>query len=87
MWLTTTPPPFTVPDHHVCRTLFLIPKNQVEAHKYDLNYIGLSGNIGCMVNGAGCVFFYLSIYLYTRDRTNPAHPSTYPPINPLPLCV
>ena len=27
----------------------------MEAHKYDLNYIGLSGNIGCMVNGAGYV--------------------------------
>lgn len=26
---------------------------EVEAAKYDLNYIGLSGNIGCMVNGAG----------------------------------
>lgn len=26
---------------------------QVEAHKYELNYIGLTGNIGCMVNGAG----------------------------------
>ena len=25
----------------------------VEAGSYDLNYIGLSGNIGCMVNGAG----------------------------------
>ena len=23
------------------------------AHKFDLNYIGLDGNIGCMVNGAG----------------------------------
>merc|ERR1712159_217084 len=26
---------------------------EVEAAKYDLNYIGLDGNIGCMVNGAG----------------------------------
>ena len=26
---------------------------EVEASKYDLNYIGLDGNIGCMVNGAG----------------------------------
>jgi succinyl-CoA synthetase beta subunit len=25
----------------------------VEAQQYDLNYIGLSGNIGCLVNGAG----------------------------------
>jgi len=26
---------------------------EVEASKYDLNYIALDGNIGCMVNGAG----------------------------------
>ena len=26
---------------------------EVEAGKYDLNYIGLDGNIGCMVNGVG----------------------------------
>jgi len=26
---------------------------EVEASKWDLNYIGLDGNIGCMVNGAG----------------------------------
>jgi succinyl-CoA synthetase beta subunit len=26
---------------------------EIEAHKYELNYIKLDGNIGCMVNGAG----------------------------------
>ena len=26
---------------------------EVEAQKFDLNYVTLSGNIGCMVNGAG----------------------------------
>ena len=26
---------------------------EIEASKYDLNYISLDGNIGCMVNGAG----------------------------------
>lgn len=26
---------------------------EVEAQRYDLNYIALDGNIGCMVNGAG----------------------------------
>jgi succinyl-CoA synthetase beta subunit len=26
---------------------------EVEASKYDLNYIGLDGSVGCMVNGAG----------------------------------
>jgi len=27
--------------------------NEIEASKYDLSYIALDGNIGCMVNGAG----------------------------------
>ena len=26
---------------------------EVEASKYDLNYVKLDGNIGCIVNGAG----------------------------------
>lgn len=26
---------------------------EVQASKFDLNYVGLDGNIGCMVNGAG----------------------------------
>jgi succinyl-CoA synthetase beta subunit len=26
---------------------------EVDAEKFDLNYISLDGNIGCMVNGAG----------------------------------
>ena len=26
---------------------------EVEAAQYDLNYVGLDGDIGCMVNGAG----------------------------------
>ena len=26
---------------------------EIEASKYDLSYISLDGNIGCMVNGAG----------------------------------
>jgi succinyl-CoA synthetase beta subunit len=30
-----------------------IDAKEVAAHAYDLNYIALSGNIGCMVNGAG----------------------------------
>ena len=27
---------------------------EVEAGKFHLNYIKLDGNVGCMVNGAGC---------------------------------
>lgn len=34
---------------------------EVEAGKYDLNYIGLDGNIGCMVNGAGLAMATMDI--------------------------
>jgi succinyl-CoA synthetase beta subunit len=34
---------------------------EVEAAKHDLNYIGLDGNIGCMVNGAGLAMSTMDI--------------------------
>jgi succinyl-CoA synthetase beta subunit len=34
---------------------------EVEASKYDLNYIGLNGTIGCMVNGAGLAMSTMDI--------------------------
>ncbi|RYG67480.1 ADP-forming succinate--CoA ligase subunit beta [archaeon] len=34
---------------------------EVEAAKHDLNYIGLSGSIGCMVNGAGLAMATMDI--------------------------
>ena len=34
---------------------------EVEADKFDLNYIGLDGNIGCMVNGAGLAMATMDI--------------------------
>lgn len=34
---------------------------EVEAAKHDLNYIGLNGNIGCMVNGAGLAMATMDI--------------------------
>ena len=34
---------------------------EVEASKYDLNYISLDGNIGCMVNGAGLAMATMDI--------------------------
>ena len=33
----------------------------IAASKYDLNYIGLDGNIGCMVNGAGLAMATMDI--------------------------
>jgi succinyl-CoA synthetase beta subunit len=43
---------------------------EVEAAKYDLNYIGLTGNIGCMVNGAGLAMATMDIikvYCYFKN--------------------
>ena len=37
---------------------------EVEAGKYDLNYIGLDGTIGCMVNGAGLAMATMDIIKY-----------------------
>jgi succinyl-CoA synthetase beta subunit len=34
---------------------------EIEASKYDLNYIKLNGNIGCMVNGAGLAMATMDI--------------------------
>ena len=37
------------------------PASEVAASKYDLNYIGLDGSIGCMVNGAGLAMATMDI--------------------------
>lgn len=37
---------------------------EVDASKHHLNYIGLSGNIGCMVNGAGLAMATMDIIKY-----------------------
>lgn len=36
-------------------------KREVEASQYDLNYIGLDGSIGCLVNGAGLAMATMDI--------------------------
>eukprot|EP00775_Hariotina_reticulata_P013230 gene13230-13361_t len=38
-----------------------IDLREVAAGKFDLNYIGLDGNIGCMVNGAGLAMATMDI--------------------------
>ncbi|MDF1754692.1 MAG: ADP-forming succinate--CoA ligase subunit beta [Verrucomicrobiales bacterium] len=38
---------------------------EVEAAKYDLNYIGLDGNIACLVNGAGLAMATMDIIKHT----------------------
>jgi len=37
---------------------------EVAAHEHDLSYVGLSGNIGCMVNGAGLAMATMDIIKY-----------------------
>ena len=37
---------------------------EIEASKYDLSYISLDGNIGCMVNGAGLAMATMDIIKY-----------------------
>lgn len=39
-------------------------EKEIEASKYDLNYIALDGNIGCMVNGAGLAMSTMDIIKY-----------------------
>ncbi len=44
---------------------------EVEASKFDLNYIKLDGNIGCMVNGAGLAMATMDIIkLYGAEPAN-----------------
>ena len=44
---------------------------EIEASKYDLNYIALDGTIGCMVNGAGLAMATMDIIkLYGAEPAN-----------------
>jgi succinyl-CoA synthetase beta subunit len=44
---------------------------EIEASKYDLNYVTLDGNIGCMVNGAGLAMATMDIIkLYGGSPAN-----------------
>lgn len=44
---------FRHPDIAQLRDIAQEDAREVEAAKYDLNYVGLDGDVGCMVNGAG----------------------------------
>ena len=52
---------FRHPDILELRDLNEEAPREVEASKYDLNYIQLDGNIGCMVNGAGLAMATMDI--------------------------
>ncbi|NJP36368.1 ADP-forming succinate--CoA ligase subunit beta [Alkalicoccus luteus] len=46
-------------------------EKEIEASKYDLSYISLDGNIGCMVNGAGLAMATMDIIKhYSGDPAN-----------------
>ncbi|SFM32533.1 succinyl-CoA synthetase (ADP-forming) beta subunit [Gracilibacillus orientalis] len=46
-------------------------EKEIEASKYDLSYIALDGNIGCMVNGAGLAMATMDIIKhYSGDPAN-----------------
>ena len=44
------------------------PKNEVAAKEHDLAYISLSGNIGCMVNGAGLAMATMDIIQHAGGK-------------------
>jgi succinyl-CoA synthetase beta subunit len=49
------------PEHLELRDLDEEDPSEVEASKYDLNFIKLDGNVGCMVNGAGLAMATMDI--------------------------
>jgi succinyl-CoA synthetase beta subunit len=49
------------PDIVALRDLTEEDDKEIEASKYDLNYIALDGSIGCMVNGAGLAMATMDI--------------------------
>lgn len=53
------------PDIQALRDLDEEDPLEVEASKYNLNYIKLDGNVGCMVNGAGLAMATMDIIKYS----------------------
>lgn len=45
-----------------------LPSNEVEAQKYELAYIALDGEIGCMVNGAGLAMATMDLIQHNGGR-------------------
>ena len=52
---------FRHPDIFEMRDIYEEDPMEVEAGKYDLNYVKLDGNVGCMVNGAGLAMATMDI--------------------------
>ena len=59
------------PDIVALRDLTEEDDKEIEASKYDLNYVALDGTIGCMVNGAGLAMATMDIIkLYGEEPAN-----------------
>ena len=59
------------PDVEAMRDETEQDEKEVEAEKYDLSYVALDGNIGCMVNGAGLAMSTMDIIkLYGAEPAN-----------------
>jgi succinyl-CoA synthetase beta subunit len=62
---------FRHPDIMALRDLTEEDDKEIEASKYDLNYVALDGTIGCMVNGAGLAMATMDIIkLYGEEPAN-----------------
>jgi succinyl-CoA synthetase beta subunit len=62
---------FKHPDIAALRDETEEDEKEIEASKYDLNYIALDGSIGCMVNGAGLAMATMDIIkLYGAEPAN-----------------
>ncbi|MBS1180582.1 MAG: succinyl-CoA synthetase, beta subunit [Proteobacteria bacterium] len=62
---------FRHPDVEALRDLSEEDEKEIEAHRHDLAYVALSGNIGCMVNGAGLAMATMDIIkLYGAEPAN-----------------
>ncbi len=62
---------FRHPDVMALRDLTEEDSKEIEASKYDLNYVALDGTIGCMVNGAGLAMATMDIIkLYGETPAN-----------------
>jgi succinyl-CoA synthetase beta subunit len=62
---------FRHPDVAVLRDESEEDAKEIEASKYDLNYVALDGTIGCMVNGAGLAMATMDIIkLYGMEPAN-----------------
>jgi len=62
---------FRHPELQELRDLSEEDEKEIEASKYDLAYVALDGNIGCMVNGAGLAMATMDIIkLYGAEPAN-----------------